>query len=82
MRVEAELVSGTVHEAAREDPVERHLGTERSPEQRLVAPTSAGETRGAERRVARSTAASTAGGGAKHARGTRRTRSSSYHAPT
>src|SRR5207245_7283756 len=32
-------------------------------------------------RIARRTGASTVGGGAKHARGTRRTRLSSYHAP-
>lgn len=42
---------------------------------------SAGGTRGSARRVARSSAASTLGGGAKHARGTRRTSRSLCHAP-
>ena len=52
-----------------------------SPQQRVVGPRFLGATSGSGRRVARSTAASTLGGGAKHARGTRRTMLSSYHAP-
>ena len=45
------------------------------------ASASSAGTSGFGRRVARSTAASTLGGGAKHARGTRRMRLSSYQAP-
>ena len=81
MRVEAELEGRPVDEDPREDPVERCPRAERAPQQRLVRGASSGRTSGSGRRAARSTAASTLGGGAKQARGTRRARLSSYHAP-